>query len=442
MSAPAPAAPTAPTAPTAAAPPPGAAARPAGPEDERRRELRRMKLGATALLVAAASIYLVARSFEGDPAVWGYVEAFGEAAMVGGLADWFAVTALFRHPLGLPIPHTAIIPARKDQIGRSLGTFVESHFLAHEPVAERLRDAQVGRRVADWLVVADHAARAAEALADALRSLLGAVDDREVHAAVERLVRRRLEDMDAAAVAARAIEVAVEGGHHERLLDSAVGIVQGLIEDHRDTLPAWLGRQSRWWVPEAVDRRIARRLLDDAHRALGELRDSPPGHPLRRSIGRRLLLVAEQLRTDPRLAAQVDAAKRHVLDHPALAGWLDGLWREAKAGIVAATHDRGSELHARTATVLVRVGERLRDDAVLRARVDAGVETLVLYVVDHYGSEITALIESTVARWDAPSTSRRLELQVGRDLQFVRINGTLVGGLAGVLIHVLGTHVL
>jgi uncharacterized membrane-anchored protein YjiN (DUF445 family) len=412
------------------------------PDDARRRELRRAKLGASALLGAAAAVYLVARSFDGDPAVWGYVEAFGEAAMVGGLADWFAVTALFRHPLGLPIPHTAIIPARKDQIGRSLGTFVESHFLAREPVGERLREAHVGARVADWLLVPDHAARAAEAVADALRSLLGVLDDREVQAAVERLVRHRLQETDLATLAGRAIEIAVEGGHHQGLLDAAVGLVQGLLDEHRETMQDLMGRESRWWIPEAVDRRIVRRMLDNVHRSLGELRDAPPEHPLKRSIERRLLQVAGRLRTDPRLAARVDAVKRQVLDHPALGGWVDGLWHEAKASMVAASHDRGSELHVRTALALVGIGERLRDDPALRARVDDGVERLVMYVVDHYRSEITTLIESTVARWDAPTTSRRLELQVGRDLQFVRINGTLVGGLAGVLIHAVSGHVL
>jgi uncharacterized membrane-anchored protein YjiN (DUF445 family) len=406
-----------------------------GGDARRRRDLRRMKVVASALLVVVAVVFVIARSVDDDGSVWGWVEAGAEAAMVGALADWFAVTALFRRPLGLPIPHTAIIPQRKDQIGRSLGEFVEGNFLSPDPVRERLRHAEVGRRLGEWLTDADHAARAADALGDGLRSLLSALDDRDVQATVERIVRRRLDAVDGAPLAARVLEVALEGGHHQRLLDAGAAALRDLLDEHRGTLRDRLTRDAPWWLPDPVDRRLADRILTAATTFLDELAAAGPDHPVRRSIEERVARLAADLRRDPQLAARVAALQRELLEHPAVTAWLAGLGRDATAGLIAATHDRGSELHRRTTATLQGLGARLVREPELRERVDGAVERLVLYVVEHYRSEVSGLIEATVARWDAPSTSRRLELQVGRDLQFIRINGTVVGGLAGLAIH-------
>jgi uncharacterized membrane-anchored protein YjiN (DUF445 family) len=395
--------------------------------------LRRMKLIATGLLLAAAGVFVVARVNEG-PTWVGYVEAFAEAAMVGALADWFAVTALFRHPLGIPIPHTAIIPRRKDEIGRSLGAFVENEFLTHDVLGARLAHAEIGRRIGVWLTEDDHARRASDALADVVRGTLEVLDDREVQAGLERVVEDRVRATPAAPLVGRSIELAVEGGHHQRLLDAVMAGLDNFLEDNRRTFRARLEQESPWWIPESIDDRIFDKITRAAHKFIADVR-ADPDHEVRRTVDARLAVFASRLSTDPQLLAQGEALKDELLAHPDVREWLASLWSEAKKAMLAATADPDSELHRRMTSSLRQLGHRLAEDAELQRKVDDWVMRAVVYVVDHYRHEVADLIATTVERWDGEFTARKLELQVGRDLQFIRINGTVVGGLAGVGIH-------
>lgn len=400
----------------------------------RRRALRRMKVVATALLVVAAIVFLIARSFHGDPGFWGYVEAGAEAAMVGALADWFAVTALFRHPLGIPIPHTAIIPERKDQIGRSLGEFVEGNFMSREIIGERLRGAGVGRRLGDWLAEPDNASRAGDAVADALNSTLKVLDDREVQAGLEKMIEQRIRSTEVAPLVGRAIDLAIDGGHHERLFDAVLTGVSGFMVDNREAFRARLDQESPWWVPEPIDDRIFNKIYTGVQRFVADVA-ADPQHEIRQTVEQRAAAFADRLKSDPALAAKGEELKEELLAHPDMRAWMASLWRESKQGLLDATATPGSELRQRMSLTLQRLGVRLQSEPELQERVDASIERLVMYVVDNYRSEVSALIESTIAKWDGPSTARTLELQVGRDLQFIRINGTIVGCLAGLLIH-------
>lgn len=401
---------------------------------DRTRALRRMKAVASALLLVAALVFVLARSRRGDGAAWGYVEAAAEAAMVGALADWFAVTALFRRPLGLPIPHTAIIPERKDEIGRSLGAFVEGNFMSHEVIGERVRNAQVARRVGAWLAEPANAARAADAVADALNSALKVLDDSEVRAGLERLVETRLRDTPVAPLAGRAIEAAVEGGQHSELFDTALRAARSFLDDNRDMLREMLDRESPWWVPEPIDKRIFAKIFGGVQRFLADVA-ADPRHPMRARVEKRIVALAERLQTDPAMRARGEELKDELLDRPEVRAWLASLWDETKRALVDATARPGSELRHRTAVTAARLGQRVVEEPELQARLDAAVERFVEYVVDNYRSEVSRLIEATIEKWDGAATSRKLELQVGRDLQFIRINGTIVGGLAGVAIH-------
>jgi uncharacterized membrane-anchored protein YjiN (DUF445 family) len=405
-------------------------------DEERLAALRRMKLIAAGLLVAAAVVFTITRLAGGGGWV-GYVEAFAEAAMVGALADWFAVTALFRHPLGLPIPHTAIIPRRKYQIGRSLGEFVEGNFLTREVLGERLAQAGVGRLLGAWLALPVNAARAADGLADALHGTLEVLDDREIQHGLERIVESRVRATPAAPLVGRMIDLAVDGDHHQRLLDAVLVGLGGFLDDNRVMFRERLDRESPWWIPEPVDDRIFEKIYGAVHRFIGDVAGHPE-HEVRRSIDARVTSFAERLRHDPALLAKGEELKEELLAHPDARAWLASLWAEAKRAMLHAAADPASELRARMATSLQRMGERLLVDAELQAKVDGWVERSVSYVVDHYRSEVSDLIATTVERWDATSTARKIEVQVGRDLQFIRINGTLVGGLAGLGIHAVG----
>ena len=405
-----------------------------GPNDaDRLRSLRRMKALALGLLVVAAIVYVITKIDGGEGWV-GYVRAFSEAAMVGALADWFAVTALFRHPLRLPIPHTAIIPKRKDQIGRSLGEFVETNFLTQEVLGERLAHADIGRRLGIWLADPANARRASEALGDALKGTLEVLDDKEVQHGLEGVVRRRISDTPAAPLFGKAIDLTIEGGHHQRLLDSVLVGLGGFLEDNRVTFRKRLDEESPWWVPEPIDDRVFEKIYTAVGSFIADV-GADPHHEVRGSVDTRVASLAERLKHDPEMLAKGEALKDELLDHPEFRAWIESLWLGTKRAMIDAANDPDSELRTRAATSLSQLGGRLSADPELQTKVNDWVERAVGYVIERYRSEVGDLIANTVERWDGESTAEKMELQVGRDLQFIRINGTLVGGLAGIVIH-------
>jgi uncharacterized membrane-anchored protein YjiN (DUF445 family) len=396
--------------------------------------MRRMKRLALGLLVLVTIVFVVARSIEDDHGWVGYVRAFAEAAMIGALADWFAVTALFRHPLGLPIPHTAIIPNRKDQIGESLGEFVQTNFLTQEVLHERLDQAHIGQRLGAWLSDPANAARAGGAVADGLRGSLEVIDDRDVGAALQGMIERKVRDTPISPLIGRAIDVGMDGGHHQRLLDATLSGLGNFLDDNRNTFRDRLRTESPWWVPEGIDDRIFEKIYTAVHRFIGDI-EADPHHPMRTSIDERMLDFAERLKTDPGLVAKLEELKGELLEHRDVQAWLQGLWGEVKRSTLIATDDPDSELRRRIDRSLVNLGIRLVAEPELQAKVDDWVRRAAGYIVDHYRGEVSEIISTTVAKWDGKATAERLELQVGRDLQFIRINGTIVGGLAGLVIH-------
>jgi uncharacterized membrane-anchored protein YjiN (DUF445 family) len=401
---------------------------------ERKAAMQRMKRLALGLLVLVTIVFLLARWQEERHQWLGFVRAFAEAAMVGALADWFAVTALFRHPLGIPIPHTAIIPHRKDQIGASLGDFVQQNFLTREVLDDRLANAHVGRRLGTWLSEPANATKAGEGVADALRGSLEVLDDRDVSTALEGLIERKIRTTPVAPLMGRALDVAMEGGHHQRLLDAVLTGLAGFLDDNRTTFRTRLEQESPWWIPEPVDDRIFEKIYTAVHRFIGDV-GSDDKHEVREAIDQRVLAFAGRLRADPELVAKGEELKNELLAHRDVRAWLQSLWGEVKRSTLTATDDPESELRQRIDRSLVHLGERLRDEPELQRKVDEWVQRAAGYVVDHYRGEVAEIISSTVQKWDGKATAERLELQVGRDLQFIRINGTIVGGLAGVVIY-------
>ena len=382
-------------------------ARPSG-DAERRRELRRMKLVATSLFVVAAVVFVVAK-LEEDRGSWvGYVRAFAEASMVGALADWFAVTALFRHPLRIPIPHTAIIPNRKDQIGRSLGDFVESNFLTADVIDERLHEADIGRRAGVWLADSGHADRAGDAVADVLRGALEVLDDDEIQAGLEHLIESRVRATPVTPILGKAIELSVQGGHHQRLLDAVLVGAKGFLDDNRVTFRERMYEESPWWVPESIDDRVFNKIYDVVTRFLHDV-VIDPHHAIRNTVDTRVEMFAERLRSDPVLLAKGEALKEEVLDHPEVRAWIDSLWREAKRAMISATHDRDSELRRRLVTSLQRLGARLAAEPELQAKFDQWIASALAYLVQNYRAEVSDIIASTVSKWDGAATAEKLE---------------------------------
>jgi len=407
----------------------------AEPDEVRRRALVRMKLIAAGLLLFAGLVWLVCVLIGDGAGAWvGYVKAAAEASMVGALADWFAVTALFRHPLGIPIPHTAIIPRKKDQIGASLGEFVQTNFLSGPVLGEKLRQIGVTRRIGEWLASPENAHRLGDNMGAAINGLTEVLSDDDVQAAVDQLVIGRLKETPAAPLLAQVLQIAVEGNHHQQLLTSGLGAISKFLDDNRDILRDKLGEESPDWVPVWVDERLFNRIFSGVQSFIGEVR-AESRHELRHQFDVKILDYVERLRTDPPTAERVEAVKTELLNHPAVQQWSSTLWAGLKRNLVELSNDPNSELRKRVESAIMHLGQKLRDDEQVRSKVDRWLERTLLYVVEQYKDDIADLISGTVARWDTDETSRRIELQVGRDLQFIRINGTVVGGLAGLLIY-------
>jgi uncharacterized membrane-anchored protein YjiN (DUF445 family) len=392
------------------------------------------KRRATGLLIATTAVFLLTLLGDGERGWLGFVRATAEASMVGGLADWFAVTALFRHPLGIPIPHTAIIPERKDQFGRTLGEFVQDNFLSPDAIVDRIRSGRVVGRAAEWLSHPDNATTIARHAADIVVGVTDTLRDEDVHALIEETVITRVEAVPLAPLAGRALEMMTAQDRHHELLDSLVRGLDRTLAENRENLRARFGRESPWWVPEPIDGRIFEKLYDGVRKLLQEIAVDPR-HELRMEFDKRVRALAVELGSSPALLARGEELKRELLAHQELRQWSSALWRDLKSNLRKQAADPDSELRRRLADMVQAAAVRLRDDPGIQAKAEELAAAGVRYVSEHFHDEIASLVSATVSRWDANETSRKLELLLGPDLQFIRINGTVVGGLAGLALH-------
>ncbi|GAB5900564.1 DUF445 domain-containing protein [Mycolicibacterium mageritense] len=403
---------------------------------ERRRGLRRMKAVALGFLVGATVVFLACTwaQSQGAAAWVGYVRAAAEAGMVGALADWFAVTALFRHPLGLPIPHTAIIKRKKDQLGEGLGTFVRENFMSPQVVETKLRDAQVAGRLGKWLSDRSHAERVAAEAATVLRVGVEMLRDEDVQQVLDRMIVKRVAEPKWGPPIGRVLATLLAEGRQEALLQllcdrafqwslNAGEVIERVIE--RDS-PTWSPR----WVDHLVGDRIHRELVDFTDKVRRN-----PDHELRRSATRFLFEFADDLQHDDATIQRAENVKEQIMARDEVARAAETAWSAAKKIVLESVDDPSSALRTRIADSVMRIGESMRDDAELRDKVDNWIVRGAKHLVAQYGTEITAIITETIERWDAEEASRRIELHVGRDLQFIRINGTVVGALAGLVIY-------
>ncbi|MFJ9627591.1 DUF445 domain-containing protein [Streptomyces sp. NPDC101175] len=405
-------------------------------DEEKQRGVRRMKLRALALLVFVAVVYVLAKwaSNSGAGPWAGYVAAAAEAGMVGAMADWFAVTALFRHPLGLPIPHTAIIPTKKDQLGVSLGEFVGENFLSEEVVRQRLRAVGIGSRLGAWLADPDHADRVTAELSAALRGALTVLRDSDVQAVVTEAVTRRADAQEIAPGIGKMLEKIVADGGHKRVVDLIVTRAHDWLVLHDEQVMDAVEGGAPGWTPRFVDKRIGERVYKELLRFVTEMRDMP-SHPARGALDRFLADFAADLQSDTDTRARVERLKGEVLGRGEVQDLIASAWTSVRSMIVSAAEDERSELRLRVRAALLSLGARMAVEPKLQAKVDGWVEGAAVYVVTTYRKEITSLITDTVASWDAEHTTRKIEANIGRDLQFIRINGTVVGSLAGLLIY-------
>lgn len=399
-----------------------------------------MRRIATGLLIAMAAVFFATRALEAHYPAWapvlGFVRAFAEAAMVGGLADWFAVTALFRHPLALPIPHTAIIPRNKDRIGDQLALFLRDYFLIPSVVARRMQRMDVAGAAGRWLAnpqgTSGRLARGSSRLAV---EVLQALDQERLGGMVRAMLVTRVREAEVAPVAGRALTALMADGRHLPVLDGAIrwarttlaaneALVRAMVHDRAGSILRWTG----------LDETLANKLIDGLDRMIADMAEDRD-HPLRARAEEALVTLAHRLEHDPALQARIDQLKIELLENPAMQQWINGLWEQARAAMLRAARDPEALLAGKLGDALRQLGETLQRDPKLGRTINRFVRRAVVGAAADYGDAIVRLVSETVHGWDARTITLRMENAVGKDLQYIRINGTLVGGLMGVLIH-------
>ena len=401
---------------------------------------RRMRWTATGLLVAMAVLFFTTHGLLGEHPAWGYVNAFAEAAMVGGLADWFAVTALFRHPLGLPIPHTAIIPQNKDRIADTMAQFLRDNFLTPAVVARRMQGMNVARAAGDFLVArpdadGDNRSRITAGAAELLAEVLESLDPDRLGNQVRTGLASQFAKIDVSPLLGRMLEGAIADGRHMPLMDGFIRWAGLTLEDNEETVRDIIHDRAnavlRW---TGLDERISASVLDGLYKLLAEVLVDPE-HPLRGKIEEGLAQLSQDLQHDAKTRERVEAMKRDLLENPAVAEWWMGVWERIRRSLIRRARDPEGTLGEEMRKGLAEMGEALQRDHRLQLQINRFARRTMVGVATRYGDQIVQLVSETVKRWDATTITGRIESAVGRDLQFIRINGTLVGGLVGMTLH-------
>lgn len=403
-------------------------------DQQRRRGLRTMKAVALGALLAMAVVFAIAFSLQEQVPWLGYVRAAAEGGMVGALADWFAVTALFRHPLGLPIPHTAIIPKRKDEIGRTLGEFVETEFLRGDVVRTKLAATHVSRRAGEWLREPAHAARVGSEASVIAAGVLRALSDDDVRDVIEELAREHVLVPEWGPPVGAWLGRVIDAGAHHSAVDLAAETIDHWLSANRVAFEGLVSRRLPSWVPRIAQRLVDETVYNEAVKFVAAVR-ADPDHPARHAIDGYLERLAQNLQTDPATIGRLEDAKGALFDSPRVRELAAQAWGTAKSGLLAALDDPDSGLRRRLTDALADIGERLVTDTALQKRADGWVTEAAVFLVDRYRHDIASIITDTVEKWDPEETTEKIELMVGRDLQYIRLNGTIVGSLAGLVIY-------
>lgn len=408
--------------------------------NQRAYELRRMRIFALLLLFIMACIFIAATYLEKNiDANWGFLRAFAEAGIVGGLADWFAVTALFRHPLGLPIPHTAIIPTSKSRIGGALASFLHSNFLTARVVARRVHKMDVAGALGRFLMQPSGGeGRMRRGASRLFGDILGALDDERLGSMAKDALRKQLDQLHVAPLLGQILEAMISQRRHAPIIDNIVewaaktlnaneDMIHEMVEQRANTIMRWTG----------LDEKLANSIIEGLNRLLTDM-ENDPDHELRVKGEEGLQKLAHDLQHKKSVQRKVEDIKRELLDNPAIAKWLDGLWQQGREKLLKAAKDPDAAMAGKLGETITQLGQTLQEDMRLRGQINRFARRAIVGITENYGDKIVTLVSDTIDRWDSDTLTDRVENIVGKDLQYIRINGTLVGGLVGIAIHAVG----
>lgn len=413
--------------------------------DDKVRALRRMKRIATGAFLLMTAIFFVTNHL-GNQAIfwvvrWDHVNAFAEAAMVGALADWFAVVALFRHPLGIPIWHTAIIPNKKDEIGRNLGTFVETRLLSVENLRTEIGRFSAANAALGYLDEPSHRQRAAELLTEGIATIVRQLDDEQVQATIAEAATDKLKDLNASTLLGNGLELIVQSGRHQQIIDSALTYLAQWVPTRRDMIRQFIERslqRTLKWGSNLVPNAVVERATDQVLTALIEVLQqaaADPAHPMREDLNSRAEEWVHRLQQDEELGENVNRWKNDLVENPTVRGYIAGLWISLKEWMLADAQNADSTIRSYVLRGIESFHQRLTEDQELRQTIDTKLRSAVISVVSNHHSAIGGVISRIVDSWDGQRLSREIELNLGRDLQYIRLNGTFIGGIVGLLIH-------
>lgn len=405
------------------------------PEDqERARGLRKMRTLALSLLILAALIFLATHIFTDNTGVWGFVSRASEAAMIGAIADWFAVTALFRHPLGLHIPHTAIIPRKKDTLGASLSAFVAANFLHAEAVSTKIRSAEVSLRAGQWLSASDNRDFVVDRAAGGLEYVLARIDDESVVALTKNVIVPRLVATRKTPVLAQLLRQIVLDGAHHKLVDLIVAEAYSWLSDNPQVIDEIVHNRAPSWVPDFVNEQLSNRLQREVLGWVADVRDNEY-HKARQALDAWLVDLSDDLNAETPLSEKAEVILNDLLSQSGVVDSVLEIWSSLKQLLRQAIIDPDGEVRGRISELIGEFAQRLQNDSDFAAKIDDRIATTAGDLAESFGPEIASVISDTIERWDAKEASERIELYVGKDLQYIRINGTVIGALVGLVIH-------
>ncbi|MEP7316578.1 MAG: DUF445 domain-containing protein [Sphingomicrobium sp.] len=399
-----------------------------------------MKVAATGLLVAMALAYFAARAFEPSYPALAWLKAFAEAGMVGGLADWFAVTALFRHPLGIPIPHTAIIPRNKDRIGEALATFLKENFLIAPVVARRMRNLDLAGAAGRFLQApSGQENRIRQGASRLIADIFEGLDDERLGGLFKTALAGRVRKMQVAPIIGHALASAINEDRHVPMLEAAIRWTARALDANEGLIRDMVKKRTNWVLKlAAIDTRIGDSVIEGLRKLTVEMH-TDPAHPMRIKIEQALVDLANDLQTKPETQARVEEWKNQLLDNKSVGLWIDTLWQKGREAIIKSARNPDAAMAGKLGDVLKSMGQSLEKDERIRRAINQFARRAVAGMAASYGGSIVKLVSETVRGWDAQTVTDRLESAVGRDLQYIRINGTLVGGSVGILLHALDT---